>query len=284
MTGAQITNPGLEYDVAPEVLFKTTCDNPGVGAKGYAEITNGKVTNVVITDGGSGYTAAPEIIFAKKYEIIRPHTPLFTKKDIVIDMKVAGGNAGIVNVYEDRPEDVLPVITAFVSTERITHVETLLHNANRTNEPGLAYNLNTFDQIKFQFEPLQLNDPLANYTGTGVTIEHMTRYAPNITIGDFTTHAGVAYGSAGGVIINIPADAYVSYGLTLNGAINDTVTTVTVTGNVANFPPSGYLEFGDETLEYTSISGQDFTVVRGAKSTTASAHADGDYLRLAWRG
>ena len=75
-----------------------------------------------------------------------------------------------------------------------------------------------------------------------------------------------------------------SYGLTLNGAINDAVTTVTVTGDVSNFPPAGYLEFGDETMEYTSISGQDFTVVRGSKSTTATAHADGDYLRLAWRG
>ena len=286
VTGAQITNPGLEYDVAPEVLFKTTCDNPGVGAKGYAEITNGKVTNVVITDGGSGYTAAPEIIFAKKYEIIRPHTPLFTKKDVVIDYSAEGGNAGLgFSVSnESEVEDLLPLVVSQITAERTTHVETQVETNKDTSQPGLAYNLNTFDQLKFKFEPTQLNDPLANYLGTGVTIEHMTRYAPNITIGDFTTHAGVPYGSAGGVIINLPLDAYVSYGLTLNGAINDAVTTVTVTGNVANFPPSGYLEFGDEIMEYTSISGQDFTVVRGAKSTTASAHADGDYLRLAWRG
>ena len=286
VTGVNITNPGLEYDVAPEVLFKVTCDNPGTGAEAYAEITNGKVTNVVITNPGSGYTSAPELIFAKKYEIIRPHTPLFFKKDIVVDYTAEGGNAGLgftVN-NESEIEDLRPLVISQISTERTTHVETLLHNADRTNEPGLAYNLNTFDQIKFQFEPQELNDPLANYLGTGVTIEHMTRYAPNITIGDFTTHAGVAYGSAGGVIINIPTDAYVSYGLTLNGAINDAVTTVTVTGDVSNFPPAGYLEFGDETMEYTSISGQDFTVVRGSKSTTATAHADGDYLRLAWRG
>ena len=286
VTGVQITNPGLEYDVAPEVLFKTTCDNPGVGAKAYAEITNGKVTNIVITDPGSGYTGAPELIFAKKYEIIRPHTPLFVDKYAIVTMQAEGAVVGqAFNVIrDDNVENVLPLVVSQITAERTTHVETLLHNADRTDEPGLAYNLNTFDQIKFQFEPQEFNDPLANYIGTGVTIEHMTRYAPNITIGDFTTHAGVAYGSAGGVIMNIPTDAYVSYGLTLNGAINDVVTTVTVTGNVANFPPAGYLEFGDETMEYTSISGQDFTVVRGAKSTTASAHADGDYLRLAWRG
>ena len=136
---------------------------------------------------------------------------MFFKKDIVVDYTAEGGNAGLgftVN-NESEIEDLRPLIISQISTERTTHVETLLHNPDRTNEPGLAHNLNTFDQIKFQFEPQELNDPLANYLGTGVTIEHMTRYAPNITIGDFTTHAGVAYGSAGGVIINIPTDAYV---------------------------------------------------------------------------
>jgi len=285
VTGIQITNSGLEYDVAPEVLFKVACDNPGTGAEAYAEITNGKVTNVVITNGGSGYTEAPELIFAKKYEIIRPQTPLFTRPYHTItsiDYNHAAIGFGVVN--QDDEDSDLPLVISQITAERTTHVETQVKTNKDISQPGLAYNLNTFDQLKFKFEPTQLNDPLANYLGTGVTIEHMTRYAPNITIGDFTTHAGVAYGSAGGVIINLPLDAYVAYGLTLNGSINDTVTTVTVTGNVANFPPAGYLEFGDETMEYTSISGQDFTVVRGSKGTTASAQADGDYLRLAWRG
>nr|BAR34370.1 strucutural protein [uncultured Mediterranean phage uvMED] len=285
VTGVQITNAGLEYDVAPEVLFKVACDNPGTGAEAYAEITNGKITNVVITNGGSGYTEAPELIFAKKYEIIRPKTPIFTRPYNTVVMNETS-NAGLtLNVNnESEVEDILPLVVSQITAERTTHVETQVKTNKDITQPGLAYNLNTFDQIKFQFEPTQLNDPLANYLGTGVTIEHMTRYAPNITIGDFTTHAGVPYGSAGGVIINLPVDAYVAYGLTLNGSINDTATTVTVTGNVANFPPAGYLEFGDETMEYTSISGQDFTVVRGSKGTTASAQADGDYLRLAWRG
>tara|TARA_B100001059_G_scaffold92723_1_gene91831 strand:- start:18888 stop:28853 length:9966 start_codon:yes stop_codon:yes gene_type:complete len=285
VTGIQITNSGLEYDVAPEVLFKVACDNPGTGAEAYAEITNGKVTNVVITNGGSGYTEAPELIFAKKYEIIRPQTPLFTRPYHTItsiDYNHAAIGFGVVN--QDDEDSDLPLVVSQITAVRTTHVETQVKTNKDISQPGLAYNLNTFDQLKFKFEPTQLNDPLANYLGTGVTIEHMTRYSPNITIGDFTTHAGVTYGSAGGVIINLPLDAYVAYGLTLNGSINDTVTTVTVTGNVANFPPAGYLEFGDETMEYTSISGQDFTVVRGSKGTTASAQADGDYLRLAWRG
>jgi hypothetical protein len=271
--------------VAPEVIFKTTCDNPGTGAKAYAEITNGKVTNVVITDGGSGYTAAPELIFAKKYEIIRPHTPLFLRKDIVVDVsleKVTLPGFNVVNQSEE--EHVLPFVVSLSSTSNTTVIEVENKMIRDTSEAGLAYNLQTFDNNKFQYEPLNINDPLTSYLGTGVTIEHMNRYAPALTIGDFTTHRGVSQGATESAIINIGPEAYIAYGLTLNGAINDAVTTITVTGNVANFPPTGYLEFGDEIMEYTSISGQDFTVIRGVKSTTASAHADGDYLRLAWRG
>ena len=46
---------------------------------------------------------------------------------------------------------------------------------------------------------------------------------------NFTTHAGVPLVPQA-VLFNLPLDAYISYGLTLNGAVNNAVTTVTVTG------------------------------------------------------
>ena len=284
VSGVNITNQGLEYDVAPIILFKVECGNPGTGAEAFAEITNGRVTNVVITNPGSGYTEAPELIFAKKYEIIRPQTPLFAKRELIVDSTSYNAINGFGVVSDRNEEYLLPIIISQLIISNTTHVETESRLLKDTSDAGLAYNLQTFDNNKFQYEPLNLNDPLASYLGTGVTIEHMNRYAPALTVGDFTTHRGVSQGATEPAIINIGPEAYVSYGLTLNGAINDTVTTVTVTGNVTNFPPTGYLEFGNESMEYTSISGQDFTVVRGSKGTTASAQADGDYLRLAWRG
>jgi hypothetical protein len=284
VTGVNITNQGLEYDVAPIVLFKVECGNPGTGAEAYAEITNGRVTNIVITNPGSGYTEAPELIFAKKYEIIRPQTPLFAKRELIVDSTSynAINGFGVASVREE--EFLLPIIISQLIISNTIHVETESRTLKDTSDAGLAYNLQTFDNNKFSYEPQELNDPLASYLGTGVTIEMINRYAPALTVGDFTTHRGVSQGSIEPSMINIGPEAYVSYGLTLNGAINDTVTTITVTGNVSNFPPTGYLEFGDETVEYTSISGQDFTVVRGSKSTTATSHTDTDYLRLAWRG
>jgi len=285
ITSINITNPGLEYDVAPIILFKTECDNPGTGAEAIAQITNGKVTNVIITNGGSGYTEAPELIFAKKYEIIRPHTPLFMRNDTVVDISLANALLPGFNVVnESGLEDIIPLVSTQLTTSR-TNVIQVERKTNRdTSRPGLSYVLETFDNNKFSYEPQELNDPLASYLGTGVTIEMINRYAPALTVGDFTTHRGATQGATEPAIINIGPEAYVAYGLTLNGNINDTVTTITVTGDVSNFPPAGYLEFGDEIVEYTSISGQDFTVVRGVKGTTATSHTDTDYLRLAWRG
>lgn len=285
ITSINITNPGLEYDVAPIVLFKTECDNPGTGAEAIAQITNGKVTNVIITNGGSGYTAAPELIFAKKYEIIRPHTPLFMRNNTIVDVSLANALLPGFNVVnESELEDIIPLVSTQLTTSRTNVLEVESKTNRDTSRPGLSYVLETFDNNKFSYEPQEPNDPLASYLGTGVTIEMINRYAPALTIGDFTTHKGATQGATEPAIINIGPEAYVAYGLTLNGNINDTVTTITVTGNVSNFPPSGYLEFGNEIVEYTSISGQDFTVVRGVNGTTAMSHTDTDYLRLAWRG
>lgn len=286
VVGFNITNPGLEYDVAPIVLFKTNCDNPGKGAEAYAEITNGKVTNIVVTNPGGGYTEAPELIFAKKYEIIRPYTPIFTKQEVVLDVGLNDKQAVPVstgfNVIADIDEEhLLPIVMSQLTSSNTTVLEVENKTNRDTSQPGLAYVLNTFDQNKFKYEPINLNDPLAPYLGTGVTIEMMNRYAPTLTIEDFETHAGSSRGATEPAIINIGLDSYISYGLTLTNSISNLATTITVTGDVSNFPPTGYLEFGNETIEYTSIAGQDFTVIRGSGSV---GHSAGDYLRLAWRG
>ena len=290
VTDVQITNPGLEYDVAPVVLFKTNCDNPGKGAEAYAIVENGKVIDVVITNPGSGYTEPPEIIFAKRYEIIRPKTPLFTRKEIVLDIGLNDKQALPVSpafsvVNQSEEEYLLPLVFANVTTTSTTVIEVENKTNRDTSQPGLAYVLQTFDQNKFKYEPLNLNDPLTPYLGTGVTLETVTRYAPTLTIGYFTSHLGSTRGSSEPAIVNFSEDSYISYGLELDGDITDSDDTITVVGDLSNFPPEGYLEFGNEILYYASISGQSFiNCQRGMFTTIATSHTTGDYLRLAWRG
>jgi hypothetical protein len=61
---------------------------------------------------------------------------------------------------------------------------------------------------------------------------------------------------------------------TLNGAINSSVTSITLT-DATNFPATCFrISIEDEVLYCTSRSGNTLTVVRGSESTTAASHAD----------
>jgi photosystem II stability/assembly factor-like uncharacterized protein len=54
IVGVNMTAPGNGYTVAPAVSFN---DVSGHGATAYAQISNGSVTNIVITDAGFGYSS-----------------------------------------------------------------------------------------------------------------------------------------------------------------------------------------------------------------------------------
>ena len=60
----------------------------------------------------------------------------------------------------------------------------------------------------------------------------------------------------------------------VNGAINDTVTTVTV-DSTTGFEDSGFIRIGTEVLAYTGKTATSFTgLTRGAAGTTAASHSD----------
>ena len=61
---------------------------------------------------------------------------------------------------------------------------------------------------------------------------------------------------------------------TLNGAIDASVTTITVT-STTGFPTTGYITIELEAISYTGVTGTQFTgCTRGADGTTAASHAD----------
>ena len=65
---------------------------------------------------------------------------------------------------------------------------------------------------------------------------------------------------------------------TLNGAHNDTVTTISLaTGTGKKYPSSGTVIINNEAIAYTGVSTDDLTgATRGSEGTTAAAHVDGD--------
>jgi hypothetical protein len=70
---------------------------------------------------------------------------------------------------------------------------------------------------------------------------------------------------------------------TLNGSINNSVTSLTVT-DASTFPATGYFSIivGSELMTVTAVSGNTFTVVRSAEGTTAASHASGVNVTQIW--
>lgn len=63
--------------------------------------------------------------------------------------------------------------------------------------------------------------------------------------------------------------------ITLNGTINSSVTTITVS-SAANLASAGFIKIDSETIAYSAVSGNDLLYcMRGANNTTAAAHTTG---------
>ena len=280
VTGVVVNDPGLEYDVAPIVLFQTKCNNPGKGAEAYATVVNGKIQSVTVTNPGSGYTEAPDVIFAKKYEIIKPQTPLFVRKETIVNVPLNEDDVAVISPgftadsTQVEEEFTIPLIYTDISLTKNIVLEVENQTNRDPSRPALAYTLQTFDQNKFKYEPLNINDPLTAYLGTNVNIENVSRYAPSLTLGDFTTHAGRSVAPSDPAVINYGEESYMAFGFTLpNGAgINDDV--IQIDGNLTHVPSSGFIELGNELIDASRISGPTTPGVQAAVDVTAVGYIE----------
>ena len=86
------------------------------------------------------------------------------------------------------------------------------------------------------------------------------------TISNLSIDQGASFSTT--VTVNAPAGS-----TTLNGALNNSATTITVHSTVG-FPDVGTITIENETITYTGKTSTTFTgATRGASSTTAAAHA-----------
>jgi len=66
----------------------------------------------------------------------------------------------------------------------------------------------------------------------------------------------------------------------LNGGINNSVTTITLT-DATNYPTAGTIKIGNELIDYTGKSGNDLTgCSRGSHSTSPDSHSSGDVVNF----
>ncbi len=88
--GANVTAGGCGYSNAPAITF---LGEGGTGASGYAQLSNGSVTNIVITAAGSGYPAETAI------QISPPVYPLLSIGTSVMALPSGAATPVVVNEF-----------------------------------------------------------------------------------------------------------------------------------------------------------------------------------------
>jgi hypothetical protein len=138
-----------------------------------------------------------------------------------------------------------------------------------TSFTSASFTANTFQVISTPTADTFTVTMASAETGTGVTAGGTLTMTPYVTIGPtFQTPAyGFGTGLWGGIVIPSVANQ-------LNGAINNSVTTITV-DSAASFPAAGRIDIDSELITYTSKNGTQFLgCTRGASGTTAASHSD----------
>mgnify|MGYP000589485227 CR=1 FL=1 len=142
---------------------------------------------------------------------------------------------------------------------------------------GSNFGSSDFDNKKFMVTSVPTSTTItitmpSNESGSGATTSGGIRVQHYYTVGPAVQAKGFGYGlgSWGG-------EAAGAVTTTLDGAINDSVTTLTL-ADASLFPSTGtnFIIIGSEEISYTGVSGNTLTgLTRGVAGTTAASHSDG---------
>jgi len=170
-----------------------------------------------------------------------------------------------------------PTVTITFSTSHGVSPNDIILLDNFTSITGSNFGSSDFDDKKFMVTSIPSATTLtitmpSNESGSGATTSGGIRVQHYYPVGTAVQEKGFGWGL--GTYGGEDTGAVTT---TLNGAINASTTTITLT-SASQFPSTGtsFVLIGTEMIQYTGISGNTLTgVTRGARGTTAASHSDG---------
>jgi hypothetical protein len=212
----------------------------------------------------------------RKYAIIGTNRILYAYSGgVFYDIHPIKTTTTLTNAFSTTNGSAVVTIT-FSTSHNISAGDIILLD-NFTAITGSNFSSSDFDDKKFMVTTVPTTTTLtitmpSNETGSGATTSGGIRVQHYYPVGPAVQAKGFGWGlgSWGG---EEPGAATT----TLNGAINDSTTTIVLT-DVSQFPSSGtnFILIGTEEISYTGISTNTLTgVTRGVRNTTAASHSDG---------
>jgi hypothetical protein len=291
-TGILLQPTAYQYFVPPQLKF-VPVDSNGGGARAEVLTKDGQVLDVVLTNGGFGYTQPPKVVVTRGYFVKRNPTRVVKSETIIsVNTEVAGGGAlsvvqtEILLTGEGAVSSVLSIIAlgglagdqVKADSVFITELHTTAREAGTELRKAEYYQYTkreasgAFDQVASE---LNINE---------LTIT-VTLDSPTAVITDISPEMGVdvitstLHKQINAPIVYAAQDTYSVTGAFLDAPLSPTGTTAYI-GNTSLFPSQGKLQIGKEIVAYNSTLGDRFLdLTRGIEGSTAQAHNAGQYLR-----
>ena len=169
-----------------------------------------------------------------------------------------------------------PTVTITFSTGHGINPQDIILLDNFTTITGSNFGSSDFDNKKFMVTSVPTTTTItitmpSNEAGSGATTSGGIRVQHYYTVGSAVQQKGFGWGLG-----SWSGEDTSAVSTTLDGAINDSVTSVTLT-DASQFSSSGtnFAIIGSEEISYTGITSNTLTgVTRGVAGTTAASHSD----------
>ena len=151
-----LLNPTAYQYYTPPVLNFIPVDGQGGGAKAEVVVYGGQIIDLVLIDGGSGYTKAPRVVTSRGYNILRENN--YPESSFVIDLQSKADTilqTTIVSVITDIPKwkyNALESVTALVAPTPLNFKEILVCYITPEEQsvtiPGIVYPTYIIKQVQ----------------------------------------------------------------------------------------------------------------------------------------
>ena len=283
--GVLLQPTAYQYYTTPKVYF-IPVDGNGGGAKAEVIAYGGQILDIVLVDGGSGYTQPPKVVVARGYNRIKKSerkidslsyleiSPYIAGFELVcssfintqkLGLDPRGFEIVVVNTIdsENADRDITSIITP-----KIYSVSIVSEKQSREITKFLVYDNLKFDSFRYNSVEIVsvITAPLDIVSI--VSVENTDR--------QITREINKVINNA---IIEIPSEAINDIGAFLDAPLSETDTIVYI-ADTRRFPDASRLLIGKEIVRYArKLTDRFLDVERGTNGTTAITHNAGDYLR-----
>jgi len=275
-----LTQPTAYQYFTPPVIEFIPQDGTGGGARAEVIVSKGQVLSVDLIDGGSGYTKAPRVVVARRYEILNErdigvslirvginpyveHAGMVVTSTInVLGNQVSGVNS-FTSILFNSPADASRKITAQIQLVETSGDELQKAGSEfigiRDDDPENVKVIDVFHDATVLSAEIQGVVSTNSITNVSRTI---TSSFENIIPNDAISNVNF-----------FEVGAYLDIDL-------DPLDTIVYIPDTTKFKTNGYLLIGNEVVRYPrKLQDRFLKVERGENNTTAQSWAAGTFLR-----